>query len=196
MARKPQDHSAFERSEEPPPSDAKDRLVQMAMQVIDAEKEVANLEDLLASANSRLNQLRDEDLPDAMAEVGYSEFKLEDGTKVSIRDLVHGNLPKEEGPRAKAIEWIERHDGASIIRTMVNAKFGREQHKAAQALALKLTKQGFDVSTDHGVHVQTLWAWVKELIRDGKPVDFDLLGVVAGRRAVITPPKSPKPKGG
>lgn len=193
MPRKaPPDYDEFQPKEAPDGSAARMKFAEIAEKFIEAKQAVAEAEEFLKSAKERLRQVEEEELPDAMAEANISEFKLEDGSKIAVRDFIIGSLPKDDEARIKALAWVEDHDGAELIRTQVSMKFGVKEHNVALDLAEQLRERGYDVTTDHGIHPQSLYAWARELLRDGKDVDFELLGLTPGRKAFITAPRAKK----
>lgn len=175
-----------------PGSEAFQKFAGMVEKYLKAKDDVTEAEEYLSSRKELLRQIEEIELPDAMSEAKMSEFKLDDGSKISIRDFMMGSLPKEPEARQKALDWVEAHEGSEIIKTEVSMKFGKNQHNIALDLAEQLRERGYEVNTDHGVHPQTLYAWCRELVSDGKDVDFELLGVIPGRKAYVTAPRKPR----
>lgn len=158
--------------------------------------EATALEELLAqltadagAAQAALNDLKTKRLPELMTELGMSEV-TRNGWKVKINEFVSGSLPKEEGPRAKAIEWLEQHDGGALIKTDISLTFAKSQHDEAKALAARLAADGFAAELSSGVHASTLQAFARERLKNGEAVDTEVLGLYTGQVAKITPPKA------
>jgi len=161
------------------------KMVAMANEVIATEKLVEELEENLSSVKKQLNKLKTVDLPDAMAECGMSEFKTEDGYRISIEDFVSGSLPKDDEKRKDAISWLETNGAESLIKTELTMQFEKSEHNMALSLAAELSEKGYTVNSKMGIHPQTLIAHIKERLKSGKEVPLELLGLYAGRVAKI-----------
>ena len=60
-------------------------IAELAVAIRTSEDDIANLENLLKDKKRELLKLTDEDLPSMLQEIGLSEFKLEDGSQVTIK---------------------------------------------------------------------------------------------------------------
>lgn len=153
------------------------------------EAQVDQMEEDLKAAKKALNHSKTNRIPDMMSELAIPAITF-GGFKCSIHDFVSGSLPKEEGPKQKAIDWLVEHDGGALIKTEVKAEFGRGGHNEALALKMNLEEQGFDVGLTTGVHPQTLAAWTRERLRMGEEIDTDILGLYTGKVAKFEKVKS------
>lgn len=189
-----------------PPAKLK-KLIARGKELADAERAVEALSESLASAKVRLQHLKTEVMPELMAEIQQTEFTMEDGVKIAIKDFVAGSLPKDDGTkegraaRARAIKFIEKNDGGPLIKTEVSMAFDKSQHNAALSfvadMKAKLEEYGLEethIDVVSGVHPQTLIAYAKEKLEKGGKIDLKLLGLHSGRYAKVTFPKDPKPK--
>jgi hypothetical protein len=157
------------------------RIVEVAF---DLQEVIETMENDLKRMKNELQRIKTNRIPELMAELQIENITHK-GVKVKISEFVSGSLPKEEGPRAKAIEWLEAHDGGSLIKTDVSLKFGRSQHNEAMNLVEDLRGSGFEPNVTSGVHSQTLCAYVRERLSNGEPVDTDILGVYTGKVAKL-----------
>ena len=171
-------------------NDSMKRLVAMAEEAVATEKLVLELEDNLSTIKKTLNQLKTVALPDAMAECGIADLKLADGFRVAVEDFVAGSLPKDDVRRQAAIDWLTEHGAESLIKTEVKLSFEKSQHKIARSVIEELADRGLNVSSQMGVHPQTLIAHVKERMRNGDEVALETLGLFAGRIATIKSAKA------
>lgn len=161
------------------------RIRKLAEDAKRLEDEIAALDERKKCLSGELNEILQRELPDLFAEVGVDEIGLPDGTKYVIKDFVSGSLPKGEFEKEAAIAWIEQNGGAETIKATVNLSFGKSEYERAKAVARDLAEQGFEPSTDLGMHPSTLQAFVREKLKNGEEVPTELLGVYVGRRAKI-----------
>lgn len=174
------------------------KVVALTREVVEIDKTIEELEELLTSAKARRHAIRSSELPDAMAAMGSSDWTNSSGmVRVQVEDFVSGSLPKLAEPgseeydasvkkRDAAIRWLEKNGGSSIIKTEVNLLFGREEHKNAVALVKELKKKKLYPILQSGVHPQTLMAFAREKAKNGEEVAYETLGLFAGRMAKIT----------
>lgn len=164
-------------------------LKRLAEETVSTERLVKDLEANLDEVKKRLNKLKSVDLPDKMAECGFSSLELDDGTIIKVEEFLSGSLPKEPEKRDAAICWLEDHDAAALIKTELKIDFQKSQHNEAMSLANELHERGFDANATMGVHPQTLLAHVRERLRKGEEVPLEVLGIYAGRVAKVKLPK-------
>lgn len=164
----------------------------LAERTRDLEEVCDTLETELKHKKAALFALKTKALPDAMSEIGFKTFTLEDGTEVKIGDVVSGSLPKDEERKSKALFWLEQNEGASLIKGRVELLFGKGEENQAIKLVAQLRKRGFEVHYDRTVHPQTLAAFARELLRDGQDVPFEMLGLYTGKLAKFELPKEHK----
>ncbi len=91
--------------------------------------------------------------------------------------------------RDKAMSFLEKNGAASIIKTWVEAEFGKGQKGEAIKAQKLLQKAGIAAELTSGVHPQTLASWVRERLEGGLAVDMEALAVFNGQKAVIDRPK-------
>jgi hypothetical protein len=134
------------------------------------EKEIADMEQVLAERNEQYRKLTEQTIPEAMAETGMKKFVMEDGSSIDIKPFYGASIPKAR--QAEAYQWLRDHGFDDIIKNTISVRFGRgEDELSARLLNL--------------LEPQTLKAWVKERVEKGEPVDTELFGVFIGQKAVI-----------
>ena len=161
------------------------RVSFLANELRNQEKNIADLEEVLKKAKQVARELAERQLPEAMLELGLSELKLADGSKVTIKDVVQASIPK--GNILAALNYLSAPEiGAeSLIKSEVSVAFSKGEKERAQQLTESLQAQGLNPLFEMSVHPQTLSAWVRERLANGAPVDLELLGVYTGKKAVI-----------
>lgn len=172
----------------------------LAVRQFQLQTRLKEYEAAMKTINEELKKISEYDLPNAMSEAGMSEFKLLDGSKISIKRVYAASVKVAD--RESAFAWMRERGHDSLIKTEVNVPLGKGAHEAAEAIMAKLREQFPDYTPqlDESVHWQTLRAFVKEqveaeelAIQQGESVDDplprELLGVYIIDKAEITPKK-------
>ena len=144
---------------------------------------VEQLESALSEAKNELRDIQERQLPEAMLACGVREFKLVDGSRITIKKLYFAKIPDEAG--SEAFQWLTNEGHGDVIKNIVSISFGREQDEMATSVARALADQGLPVKQAKSVHPQTLKALVKELIESGKDLPLATFGVHIINRAEI-----------
>jgi hypothetical protein len=158
-------------------------VAKIADQIVAKQTEVKTLEEDLKKAKAKLLKLTDEELPSAMQELNISEFKLGDGSQVTLKATYGARISEEN--RDAAFEWLRQRNEADIIKNTVTVRFNREQDNEAKALVDDLILRQMTPEQKSEVHPGTLRSWAKQRIEDGKELDMNLFGVWVGQRAEI-----------
>ena len=128
-------------------------------------------------------QVSQTDIPEAMAEVGMSEFKLQDGDKVTVQPYYSASIPKDR--INEALDWLRDNNHGDLIKNTVSVDFGRGEDDRADTLRESLQNTGLSYTDKTGVHSSTLRAFVREQVEAGKSLPLDLLGVFIGQKTTI-----------
>jgi hypothetical protein len=162
------------------------RISQLATQQLELQRAVKVTELELDELKKKLERIEQHDLPEAMDEVGMSEFKLKDGTKITISSFYNASIPAER--REEAYTWLDDHEHGGIIKTDVSLNFGRGELEIAKEFVTWLNEQRPELSPElsQNVHWQTLRAFVREMVESGAALPLDLFGVFIGRKAKLT----------
>jgi len=158
---------------------------QLAQEMSATAKTIAELEASLKVAKEAFTALEQTRLPEAMANLGVTELKLADGSKISIKIEYHASIPKAK--MMEALDYLRDHEFGDLIKTSVEAEFGKGEDAAAQALWKRLSAEfkGRPIVFSAGVHPRTLKALVKEQFESGQPLPEELFGIYINNRAVI-----------
>jgi len=179
------DYSDFEISA--PSGDQLKSIEQLASHAYELVQLIDTHEAALKAAKAELMELTHNALPDAMSAAGTSSFVTDKGVKVTVKDIVTGTLPKDEQKRQEALDWIESHDGKSIIKGTITAEFERGVGNAEKRNQTAEALSNLNVPFVEGetVHPMTLASFAREKIKNGEEVPLELLGLWAGRRAKV-----------
>ena len=146
---------------------------------------------------AQLFQIESVDLPELLRESGLTEAKLEDGTKVVIRDEISCSISEERREAAHA--WLRERGFGALIKNIVSVAFGKgEEAKATAAFAQFGKVYGRDaVEQKESVHAATLKSFIKERIaavgadktQAANVPPYALFGVEPYSIAKVTTPK-------
>lgn len=175
------------------PASSSKRVRALIAESVELEETIEGIDEALKAAQARFNAIKSKELPEALAELGTTEFlDPETGYKAELTNFVSGSLPKEPEPRQAAINWLSENDGEGLVKTEVALAFGKSQHNEAMDLVGRLRDEGFTVQVESGVHASSLQAFARERLADGKEVDTEVLGLYVGNIAKIKKPKAKK----
>ena len=166
-----------------------ERIVAAGRKAIGLEDTIAGIEEALKAHKKELHQIRTNTLPELLAAVGMSEFKMDDGTKIKVDEFVSGSLPKDESRRREAIEELEAIGGKGLMKDKLSMDFDKSQHNEALSLVSELKEKGYEPSFISNVHPQTLHSFIREKLKAGEQVNYERLGCYVGRVAKISVPK-------
>lgn len=157
------------------------RLSSLAQQLIDAEDQVASLENQIKAAKEEVGRLSELAIPELMSDVGVREFKLSNGLKVSVKPFFSGKITDENA--GEAYDWLDQRGFSDIVKGELIVQFRRnEDVTEIMELAHQLN---FDTKEKMGIHHQTLSAFIKEQITEGKDLPRELFGVYTGFKTKI-----------
>lgn len=164
--------------------------------VADTEKRLGEIKDELAQVSETL-------LPDAMAAVGLSEFKLEDGYRVTVALEYYANIPSPDSDspelqdrRAQAFQWMRDNNHGPLLKNQIIVDAGRGEEEKAGRVMRGLEAAGIPFKRVENIHWSTLRAFVKEQMTPSEtqraPFPSHLFGAHSKRVASI---KASKKKG-
>ena len=158
-------------------------MAEVARAIRDKEAEIESLEKTLKARKEALRKQSEEELPSMMAEIGFNSFELDDGSKVSVRDLYGGHISVAN--RDAAYVWLRENGFDDIIKNTLSIVFGRGEDQKADHFMKILEGHGLLPEQNTGVHPSTLKAWIKERMEAGDNFPMDLFGAYIGQRAII-----------
>jgi hypothetical protein len=153
--------------------DAADELVKLDLVI-------QTMEEDLAAAKSLRHRIATITLPEKMAELQITEVTIGNRT-VELNDLVAGSLPKDQGKRKLALDYLETIEGGGIVKTKLSVDFPKHQREDARKIAAWLKEQGVVPDVKEDVHAQTLMSFVRNKLKNGDPIEPERLGVFVGK---------------
>lgn len=165
-------------------------LSRLAKESSELEAEINRDTGQLEEKNAKLMKLLRVRIPEIMSTLGMEEFKLTDGSVVSVKEDIKCGITEANKPSAFA--WLEEKNFDGIIKTKVATDFGKgEIEKAKEVMAL-LEQAGFHGSMDRSIHPATLKSFVKERLENGDAIPIDTFGIFEFKMAKIKLPKAKK----
>lgn len=172
------------------------RISSLVHDELGLEDELATAEAMVTTAKEKINQLKQQLIPEAMTEAGVSEFTDADtGTKVSLALAVSGALgspktPEEAAEKERKLNVLVEHGAEEILKVIVAVEFGKGQMGKAIALKHALATRGLEPILERTIHHQTLCSWLRKKMEGGAEIPMDDLGMWYGTIAKIKPPKA------
>lgn len=139
-------------------------IATLAYMQIDCEKLISKLEDTLERAKNKLKEISQRRLPDAMLNNGLSEFKLDDGSKISVKKLYLPHIKEEN--KEEAYNWLIS-SGNDIIKNNIELTFSKGNSEEAKKALNLLKDNGYAPVSKENIHWQTFRAWAKDALEKG-----------------------------
>lgn len=168
-----------------------ERLTQLANQAGLLEAKITEISKALAEEQEELVKIKRVLMPNIMEELQMAEFKMVDGRVISIDPKVNASIKEQDRPAA--FDWLEKNNYDGIIKTKVNAEFGKGEMADAIKAQQALHDAGFMAALDRSIHPMTLTSFVKERLAAGDTLPA-AIGVFEFKEAKIKNPKASKPK--
>lgn len=161
-----------------------DIISELAGEMLTIEDEMSNLQEKLATLQAKHQSIAQGSLPEAMLQLGITELKHVSGRKLIVEKFYQAKIP--DSLRSVAFKYLEETGNDSIIKTELEAKFGKgEKEKAVQAAEL-LESRGFACTLSENIHHSTLRAFVREQIESGTAgFPLEAFGVYVGNRIKV-----------
>jgi hypothetical protein len=167
-----------------------ERLSNLAKQSIELERAINDATVALAELQGQHDKIMRRTIPDIMTELAMEEFKMSDGSVISVKEDIKCGLTEERKPAA--FTWLEENHFDGIIKTSVNTAFGKGEVEKAKQLIEMIAAAGFSAEMSRSVHPATLKSFVKEQLEAGFPIPIDTFGVFEFKQAKIKLPKARK----
>lgn len=163
------------------------KVGRLATAQLHLQERVEQLEVDLKQAKRDLRDVQEDQLPALMMEYGIKEFKLADGTEITVRNFYSAKIPKDKEP--EAFDWLNQNGFGDLIKNQVSVSFVRGQEQNAQELVQELEDRRLPTSNRKWVEPMTLKAFAREQVESGKELPTTLFGLYIGEQAKITKPK-------
>ena len=132
----------------------------------------------ISQLNKKLARIERGDMVEMMAEAGVEEF-VYSGKKFALKMWIGGVWPKDPEKAQQATRYLENRGADGLLKTVVTADFGRDQHDRAQEVYDNM-RNYCDPKIKSTVHPMTLRAWARRRLSEGEDIDLESLGLIAG----------------
>ncbi len=175
------------RADDAPSDAAFKRLSELVKQLTQAEEDVANAQQVLKSAQERLRQLDEFDIPEYMDEVDLKEFVNKAGIKIEARSTVYASIGNR---KAQAFAWLIKYKHSAMIKRTVSVAFNTAQGRDADKLLKEMIERdlGAGAKQEMKVEAASLTAFVRRELKAGHEVPADIFGIYHKRSTKITLP--------
>ena len=155
----------------------------LAESQVDLEEQIEEINNQLKVLKEKHRRISEEQLPEALKELGISEFKLKNGTKVSTSTYYSARITPDN--KEKAFKWLRDNRFADLIKNTVSVSFGRDEDDAAKELRNELTRNGMNTAQKEWVEPMTLKAFVREQVEKGADLPHETFNIYIGQRSKI-----------
>ena len=169
---------------EAPSTDALANLAQLAQDLYLAELAQSEAEEVLKTAQRKVRDISEHQIPELMDEVGVSEFTTKSGIKLAVKDGLRVSPPAAR--RTECWDWLSDKGFGDLVKHSVVVGFSRDEGDEHDDLVahLKGTSQLF--KDERKVEPATLKKFVKERLAEGDELPLDLFGTTQFRQTKIT----------
>ena len=155
----------------------------LGRQLSELEEKIQIEEEHLKSLKNEHRKISEDLLPNKLRELGVSEFKLADGTSMSIQQYYSARITPDN--RDACFHWLENNGLGDIIKNTVSANFGRGEDDAASELMTQLEDEGHSLVQKKWVEPMTLKAVVREQVEKGTDLPLETFNVYVGQKIKV-----------
>jgi hypothetical protein len=164
-----------------------ERLTKLALESKELESAIVVSTIELGEKQAKLDKILRDLIPTIMDELGMSEFKLKDGSVISVKNDVKCGITEEH--KEEAFTWLAEKGFDGIVKTKVMTEFGKGEMERAKAALRILMEAGFGAIIDRNIHHMTLKSFVKERLEKGDNIPIETFGIFEFKQAKVTTPK-------
>ena len=142
--------------------------------------EIEKIESALTEKKIELNIILHRDLPDAMDAANCKEFTTADGRKLTVKSVVAASIPAAR--LTEAMQWLRDNGHEGLIKHMITIAVDRGKDNIVPAIITQVQNDyGVNADDKSVVHPQTLAAFCREQLAEGKELPAELLGLYVNR---------------
>lgn len=174
---------------EPVNSNLNHVLMGLADELEAAEAYVIQKEQELEDAKDALREISEKRIPSAVEGL-EGKFTLPDGRELKVAEEIRASIAKER--RVPAIQWLDKHGYGNIVKRQLIFEFDRKEQEKFRKFMEKVGKMklpGLNMKEQFSVHHMTLTSWVRERLKEGDTIPFDVFGVFRQTTSKVKPAK-------
>tara|TARA_R110002051_G_scaffold172701_1_gene242956 strand:- start:251 stop:817 length:567 start_codon:yes stop_codon:yes gene_type:complete len=139
----------------------------------------------LADAKSKLRDVAEDELPAMMLACGLNSFETSSGITVGVMDKIRASI--STGNAEAAHGWLEQNGFGKIIKHEIKISFAKGDDAWAKKFMRDCAqrKKPLVLVRKDQVHNQTLCAFAREQLKEGREFPEELFGVFRQRVAKI-----------
>lgn len=179
---------------------------ELARTMVALGQEIQAKEEELQRLRDRHRQIQFDHLPALMQSHQVVSLGLDDGFQLTLADYISASIPapstiEQAKPgdrellimrRDSAMGWLREHHHDDIIKNTLAVALPKGSDKLADTLMAYISKLKLTATRSESVHPSTLKAFVKEMLKKGTDIPFDLFGITSSKQAVCSPIKGGK----
>lgn len=125
------------------------RLRKLAVEMVEAERDIARMEREILDRKERFNRLRQKELPDLMVELRQDKIGLPDagpyGADITMAPYYHANIANDWEPerRQAAFDMLDRKGDGDLVKNVLTMQFPRGQDFTVKAFVTVIDSQEF-----------------------------------------------------
>jgi len=155
--------------------------------LLEIEGRIGNTEEALKRLKKQYRELSENQIPDKLMQLGVSDIKLNDGSRISAEPFYSARISAEK--LESAHKWLRENGHGDMIKNTLTLTFAQGEDEIAKELAERLFSDGHTPKQKEAVHPSSLRAFVKERIELGDGA-FDVetqknFSVYTGKRTKI-----------
>ncbi len=142
-------------------TDTTNRLLAVRQRINSAEANLAGLkkeEDTLAHSV----------LPSLLDEAHVKDMTLDNNLRLIRKEDVYASIAKDR--LVAAANWLQSHGYGAIVKSLIAVQFEKGDTKLAIETRKALSTAGISYQESFSIHPQTLRAFVREAIEQGRPL--------------------------
>jgi len=116
-------------------------LSNLCNDLLTLEAKIGNTEEELRRYKEQSRELSEQVIPDKLAELGVSDLKLSDGSRISAEPFYSARITAQNLQTAH--EWLRENGHGDIIKNTLTVTFGQGEDVLAKELVDQLAKQGY-----------------------------------------------------
>lgn len=170
--------------DKPIPTDEKlKKIAELAKDFVFFDNNIKDLERELAKYKKEFEQIATTELPEAMIDIGMSEFKLTNGVHLQVIPIYNVRVTKDK--LDKADTWLEENGHGGMIKRVFQIAVPNDVIEQI-TLEHKLARANIDYDVVKNVHWSTIQSWANEMREAGEMIPEEIFNIFRGNRTVIT----------
>lgn len=160
------------------------RLATAAEDLLTAKAELEAAEDVATKAKAKVDDLEKKLIPELMAEAELQKFTTKSGMHIALEENVRTNTKS-----AALHEWLRETGNGGLIKSVVEVPFAKGGDDEARQLVAQLAQRDLRATFVQDVAWNSLQTLVRDMMKQGKEVPLERLGIHLMPEVKVTLPK-------